>query len=373
MWQQNKMEHVNQSTLENLKPMELPPLPGNPLVSVLIANYNYAQYIGEAIESVLNQTYQNFEILICDDGSTDNSLEVIRRYAERDSRIKYIAKENGGVASALNECLRIAQGQIGCFLDADDRFKPDKIEAVVKSLSGSTDEGMVIHPLHVINPYGRKVRGLPIPRKLDSGWLAPTVLRNFGSWLCPPASGISFRRDVITKILPIPEELKKNADGYVMFGLPLLTKVVSLPIPLADYRLHGKNVTGLGWARPEVIEYTVTLRLYLRKAVLGKLGIDINFDDEELVRGLAEPIVLYYLQTGRTLPLLTNSAIDMRKPLSFLYGKKRYYIYRALFFLPPRLNLFIIRQWHSNMGLKKISDYIRLILIRLRKGCEIRC
>ncbi|HXG36600.1 MAG TPA: glycosyltransferase, partial [Dehalococcoidia bacterium] len=73
--------------VKKLEPMQLPPLPQNPLVSVLIPNYNYGQYISDAIESVLNQTYQNFEIVICDDGSTDNSLEAIRRYAEQDNRI----------------------------------------------------------------------------------------------------------------------------------------------------------------------------------------------------------------------------------------------------------------------------------------------
>ncbi len=124
---------VNPVFLDKLGPMELPPLPKVPLVSVLIASYNYGEYIGEAIDSVLNQTYQNFEIVICDDGSTDNSLEVIRAFAQKDSRIKYVFKENGGVASALNIAYFMSEGNIICFLDADDIFIRDKLYLVVQA------------------------------------------------------------------------------------------------------------------------------------------------------------------------------------------------------------------------------------------------
>jgi len=359
---QSNTEHINQSILEKLQPMELPPLPENPLVSVLIANYNYGQYIGEAIESVLNQTYQNFEIVICDDGSTDNSLEVIRSYAEQDRRIKYIAKENGGQASALNECFYVAQGQIVCLLDSDDRFKPNKLENVVAALSNLTDVGMVIHPLNVIDQYGKKVRPLPIPKRLDSGWLAMDVLYSFRSWLCPPASGISFRYDIIKKILPIPERLKRNADGYIIFGLPLLTKIKALKIPLADYRLHVTNITGIGWASPQSIEYVIDLKLYLKKAILNKLNINVDSKEEKLVYDLAESIILYYLQTGRV-PSIISPNIEIKKLFSYLKGKKRY-IYRFLIFFPCKINTLIIKQWHTNILLKRISDRIRLILNR---------
>jgi glycosyltransferase involved in cell wall biosynthesis len=78
---------------EKLQPIELPKLPENPLVSILIANYNYEKYIGETIESVLSQTYPNWEAIVCDDGSKDNSREVIETYVQKDSRIKlYVSR-----------------------------------------------------------------------------------------------------------------------------------------------------------------------------------------------------------------------------------------------------------------------------------------
>src|SRR5688572_166602 len=85
-------------TTAEMTPLQLPPLGHAPLVSVLIVNYNYEHFLSDAIESVLKQTYQNFEIVICDDGSKDNSRELISEYARKDARVKPIFKENGGVA-----------------------------------------------------------------------------------------------------------------------------------------------------------------------------------------------------------------------------------------------------------------------------------
>ena len=94
MTKQEGIENIAQK----LRPIELAPLPDNPLVSVLVANYNYGQYVGEAIESVFQQTYPHFEIIVCDDGSTDDSRDVISRYQEKDPRVRLLAKANGGVA-----------------------------------------------------------------------------------------------------------------------------------------------------------------------------------------------------------------------------------------------------------------------------------
>lgn len=232
--------------LNKLKPMELPPLPENPLVSVLIANYNYGQYIGEAIESVLNQTYQNFEIVICDDGSTDNSLEVIKRYAERDSRIKYIAKENGGVASALNAAFAHSTGEIICLLDADDIFLPKKLELVIKKFSSSSRPGHVYHRMRVIYSDGELGEINQPFMSLQRGYLGPDLYKHGGRWRFIEGSANCFRREVADLMFPIDETLfRTEADGYLCILAPILTIVECMPDVLALRRVHGKNVTGL--------------------------------------------------------------------------------------------------------------------------------
>lgn len=101
-----------------------------PLVSVIITCYNYAEYVGGAIESVLEQTYKNIDLIIIDDGSTDNSLEVIKPY-NKNKNVKIVSRKNKGIVFTRNEALAIAKGEFICFLDADDYFSRDYIENMV--------------------------------------------------------------------------------------------------------------------------------------------------------------------------------------------------------------------------------------------------
>lgn len=103
----------------------------NPLVSVIITNYNYAQYVGEAIKSVLNQTYENLEIIVIDDGSTDNSDKIISGYAKKNKNIRYIKQKNQGVVSARNKGLAKISGEFFLFLDGDDMLPNDYVKTLI--------------------------------------------------------------------------------------------------------------------------------------------------------------------------------------------------------------------------------------------------
>jgi glycosyltransferase involved in cell wall biosynthesis len=107
----------------------------HPLVSVIIPNYNYAEFVGEAIESVLSQTYKNIEIIIVDDGSTDNSIDILSSYL---SEITLVSQSNSGVSSARNAGLVKASGEYVCFLDSDDVWFSNKIEIQISHLLNNT-------------------------------------------------------------------------------------------------------------------------------------------------------------------------------------------------------------------------------------------
>ncbi|HIP11775.1 MAG TPA: glycosyltransferase family 2 protein, partial [Arcobacter sp.] len=92
----------------------------NPMVSVLLSVYNGEKYLDEAIESILNQTYQDFEFIIINDGSTDKSLEIIEKYKKEDNRIVVISRENKGLIYSLNEGISQAKGKYIARMDADD-------------------------------------------------------------------------------------------------------------------------------------------------------------------------------------------------------------------------------------------------------------
>lgn len=109
------------------------------MISIIIPVYNSEKYIGECIQSVLNQTYDNFELIIVDDGSTDNSYKICQEYSEKDCRIKLVKKKNGGVSSARYEGLKTAQGEYITFLDNDDIWLPDFLEYTIEIMDNETD------------------------------------------------------------------------------------------------------------------------------------------------------------------------------------------------------------------------------------------
>ena len=225
-----------------LTPIPLGPCPERPLVSIFVANYNYAAYVGQAIDSVLGQTYPCFELIVCDDGSTDNSWEVIESYVQRDDRVKLIRTANSGQGSAWNTAFVESKGQIICTLDADDTFRPDKLETVVRHFAQHPSTGLAIHPLMVIDQVGRAIMRIPFMTGFEEGWIAERVLRRGGRWRFLPASALCFRREVANHVFPIPATLfRRTADGFVFTLAPLLAPVSFIPDILGSYRVHGSN------------------------------------------------------------------------------------------------------------------------------------
>lgn len=100
-----------------------------PLISVIMPCYNMASYVSDSIKSVIAQTYPHWELLIVDDASSDETVNIIKSYAQADSRIKFaIKKQNSGISDTRNQCIQMAQGQFLAFLDADDIWHPEKLE-----------------------------------------------------------------------------------------------------------------------------------------------------------------------------------------------------------------------------------------------------
>jgi glycosyltransferase involved in cell wall biosynthesis len=246
--------HLEESA-QLLKPVDLPTLSEYPLISVLTANYNYAAYLSEAIESVLAQTYTNFEMIVCDDGSTDQSCDLVERYMSSDARIRLVRKENGGMSSAQNAAYRESKGQIVCLLDADDRYLPLKLEMVVRAFRSHVNSGFVGDRMFRIDAEGRRYGVIPSFADPPSGWYGPFVVQYGAS----PAglafgSAICIRREIANLVFPLPEKLKFNSDVGLMAVVPFITPVVGIAVPLTEYRYHGKNVFNTDRVTPESLD-----------------------------------------------------------------------------------------------------------------------
>ena len=126
------------------EPTNEPTLPGAPpLVSVVVPTYNYAQFIGEAVDSLKAQTYSNWECIIVDDGSTDATAEVVTKLANEEARVKYFRQQNQRQAAAKNLGLEHAAGKYVQFLDADDRIEPRKLQHQVEYLERHAEVDIV--------------------------------------------------------------------------------------------------------------------------------------------------------------------------------------------------------------------------------------
>lgn len=202
------------------------------LVTIIINNYNYGRFLREAIESALNQTYTNLEVLVVDDGSTDESRSIIRSYGDR---IRSVLKENEGQASAFNAGLAASRGEIICMLDADDFFHPDKVERVIPFCQSGS---MVYHRLR-IEP-GSGVIPPTIAPKRD--YYLHAQHYGFVPYMASPTSGLIFRRDLALSLMPLPTEtIRHSADDFIVRGAALLGKVIGISQVLATYRVHGEN------------------------------------------------------------------------------------------------------------------------------------
>ena len=241
----NESRQCCQVIARQLKPICLATLPENPLISVLTANYNYGAYLADAIESLQGQTYGNWEMIVCDDGSTDNSVEVAERYARHDHRIKLLRKENSGMASALNAAHAQARGYLVALLDADDTCSPRRLESALKHMRMQPDAGTLVHGLKFVDRSGKRLGGGVPSSPLSQGWLAPGLVCGRDVWL-PPASGLVFRREIADAIFPIPERFRRNADGVLRERAAVLAPVAASAETLGAYRVHGRNLTGVG-------------------------------------------------------------------------------------------------------------------------------
>lgn len=363
----NKSDHLlNTKIAEVLKPMELFPISKNPLVSVLIANYNYANYIGQAIESVLEQTYTNLEIIICDDGSTDCSCDVIESFVSKDTRIKLIRQRNEGQASAFNTAYAATKGEIICFLDSDDLFYPQKIEKVVEVFLPNPKAGFCIHKVLPINAKGRKI-GYPIPKILDNGWIAFEALLKGGKGNFPPTSGMSFRREVTDKIFPLPQHFRISADGPLREIAQFITEIVAIPQSLAYYRLHGNNKRADSTTLPKLrkivfIEYPnifLAVREFLAINYGDEVASYLCLDD---AASYWECLLLVYILSNGMQKELQGYTLD--SILFHLPNTRRKRLYQLLLKLPHGVASGIVKFGIGNSFLKrKLVPILRILKI----------
>jgi glycosyltransferase involved in cell wall biosynthesis len=213
------------------------PMPREPLVSVLMPVYNAERFVGEAVESILAQSYRNFEFIIVDDGSTDRSLEILKHYAAQDERIRLSSRPNAGIVVRLNEMLDEARSELIARMDADDVAMPDRFKHQVGFLLDNPDHVVVGSQVLVIDPDGDSLAvwcSEQTHEAIVDHLLNPTG----GTVLCHPA--VMCRRQPVVAVGKYRDVFAEDLDLFIRLA-EHGGCVANLPLVLTKYRMHFKS------------------------------------------------------------------------------------------------------------------------------------
>lgn len=228
--------------------------------SIVINNYNYARYLGECIDSALAQTWPDLEVIVVDDGSTDNSRVVMESYGQR---IVSVFKPNGGQGSAVNAGFKICTGDWVIFLDSDDVLLPHAVKTVMSRASVASSS--VQYHLAIIDEASRQI-GVTLPTRPMHEGDVRRIVATFRYYNSPPSSGNAYARRYLEQILPMPEEAWRiSADAFMILAAPFYGFIESVRYPLACYRRHG---AGASDSAPSTLDQ---LSAYVRKELVKEL------------------------------------------------------------------------------------------------------
>lgn len=243
-----------------------------PLVSVILGNYNYGRFLYQSIDSVLNQTYKNFELIVVDDGSTDNSREVIESYHDR---FVAIFQSNAGQEASLTAGIERSKGDIICFLDADDYFHPEKLSKVVQKFNEHPEWLQIGHCWISVNSEGKPV-GRGASNILSKGDVSPLLLK-WGKYASAISSGLSCRRSALENVMPF--ERGWGVDAYLNVAMPFYGKVGCINESLMFYRTHGKNLRAYSDDLSYLMQQREATAHFINRTA-EKAGVDGRFDIE---------------------------------------------------------------------------------------------
>jgi glycosyltransferase involved in cell wall biosynthesis len=241
-----------------------------PTVSVLLPVHNAEPYLAEAVESILNQSFSDFEFLIINDGSTDRSLEILQTYAKQDSRIKLTNRPNRGLIATLNEMLEQATGEFLARMDADDIATPNRLALQVSFLQQHAEIVCVGGAFDLIDFQGRTVQWIPMPQHNDQIQQMLLVGRTIINHPCA-----LIRRASLLQIGGYDPEMKTVEDLDMLLKLGEIGELANLPETVLKYRFHPNSVSA------QNIEFQTQMAEIACQRAWQRRGISGHYDSPQ--------------------------------------------------------------------------------------------
>lgn len=241
----------------------------NKKIDILMATYNGEKYLAEQIDSIICQTYKNWNLLIRDDGSSDNTFKILKEYEKKDDRIKIIKDKKGnlGIAKNFEELLKISSSELIMFSDQDDVWKKDKIKIMLKYV-GNSD--LIISDAIVTNEKLECISESLFCLVKSKNGIIKNVIKNTYYGCC-----MLFKRKILEEVLPIPNNKEIGHDLWIGLISEKYYKVKFIDEKLIYFRRHSNNVTTINKSKRNIRKkiigrYIVLKELFRRYKKLKK-------------------------------------------------------------------------------------------------------
>ena len=236
----------------------------SPRVSVVMTVFNGQAYLREAVDSLLGQTFSDFELIVIDDGSTDQTREILQAYAKRDDRVRVTSRPNTGVVRAANEGIARARGQYLARMDADDISEPQRFAVQVAYLDTNPDCVLVGSRVRIIDPYGSPVA--LSGQKLSHEEIERELLTTGGGWAVVQPSAM-MRLAAVREAGGYRGSVNMSEDHDLFLRLAERGKVVNLPEPLLRYRRHYKSLNHTQYESARQVKETILRQAFERRGL----------------------------------------------------------------------------------------------------------
>lgn len=209
-----------------------------PAVSVILAAYNAEKYLAEAVDSILGQTFRDFELLLIDDGSKDGTAAIVADYGKRDARVVPISRPNKGLTPTLNEGIARATAPLLARMDADDVAEPTRFEKQVAYFNEHPDCVCLGSRVTLIDPLGSPIK--TTDHATDHAAIDGGLIQGIGWSIVHPAA--MMRADAVRQVGGYREQFKTSQDLDLFLRLGEIGRLANLPEPLLRYRQHFESV-----------------------------------------------------------------------------------------------------------------------------------
>ncbi|EOX4327801.1 TPA: glycosyltransferase family 2 protein [Vibrio cholerae] len=326
-------------------------LPNKPTISVIMSVYNGEKYLAEAIESILNQTFSDFEFIIVDDGSTDSSLSIIQAYMEKDDRIVLISRDNKGLPYSLNEGISVSKANYIARMDADDISLPERLETQLAVMENNPDIGVCGALAYLFRETPSKNKMMCHPEDHDS-----LIIRLLFS-VCFIHPVVMIRKSVLNQLDYVYNENFRNSQDYELWSrIAEKTRFYTIQKPLLFYRDTPDGITSK--VNDDSLKKRFPLVTQVQTKQLEKLGLKLN--DENMIMHFRLGLnaeMLFLNAKADDVKFHLKSVLNANKKTQVFHQKKLYCFLSRKYFV----YLFLSFQRRKNVRSLKVFDMMFLM------------